>query len=153
MKTTGVLIVGVLVPALCPAQSVFDGVWRPDPQIPGETNKPKISVLADGLYACKTCNPPYQVKADGLDQALKGNPNADSVNVSIVDDRTVMKTVKVQGMTFATRISVSADGSRRTEVQTITGMAPVPIELTGVAGCHCPTRPTTKSEPLTRARL
>jgi hypothetical protein len=121
----------LLLPALCSAQSAFEGTWRPDPQRPGQPGKPEISVLVNGQYSCPTCTPPYAVKADGHDQSIFGNPYFDTVNIAIVDARTITKTAKKEGKVVAdTKISVSADGATKTEVQTLLGMAPVPIELT-----------------------
>ena len=131
MKQAHWLAIGcMLLPALSPAQGVFNGVWRPDPQKPGEHNPPQITELVNGVFSCKSCEPPYQVKADGHEQALKGNPDVDSMAVSIIDDHTVMKTAKGHGASFIIKSTVSADGAGKTEVQTITGMSPVPIEVT-----------------------
>ena len=131
MKHTHWLAVGcLLLPALGLAQSVFNGVWRPDPQKPGEHNPPQVAELANGVFSCKSCEPPYQIKADGHEQALKGNPEVDAVSIAVIDDHTVLKTAKGHGATFATKSTVSADGASKTDVQTITGMSPVPIEVT-----------------------
>jgi hypothetical protein len=131
MKKTSRVFVGLLVfPALCSAQSAFDGVWRPDPERPSHPET-EIAVLAKGEYQCPSCMPPYSVKADGHDQPLAGNPYYDSIKIAIIDDRTVTKTGKKDGkVAMDTRVTVSADGASKTEVQTLTGMAPVPIELT-----------------------
>jgi len=120
----------MLLPALSPAQSAFNGVWRPDPQKPGEHNPPQVSQLIDGVFECKSCEPPYRIKADGQEQALKGNPDVDSMGISIIDDHTLLKVAKGHGATFTIKSAVSADGARKTEVQTIVGMSPVPIEVT-----------------------
>lgn len=120
----------LLLPVLCPAQSAFDGTWRPEPQRPGHPQT-EIAVLAHGEYECPTCTPPYKVKADGQDQPLHGNPYYDSIAIAIIDASTIAKTGKKDGKVLATtKVTVSADGATKTEVQTITGMAPVPIELT-----------------------
>ncbi len=74
---------------LCLAQSVFNGTWRPDPQVFSPARKPEIVRLAQGIYDCQTCTPPYKVKADGHDQALSGNSYYDTLSITIVDDRTV----------------------------------------------------------------
>jgi hypothetical protein len=120
----------LLFPALCSAQSAFDGTWRPNPQRPSHP-KTEITVLANGQYECPSCNPPYTAKADGHDQPLLGNPSFDTINIAIIDDHTITKTGKKDGKVIAdTKVTVSADGAVKTEVQTILGMAPVPIELT-----------------------
>jgi hypothetical protein len=120
----------LLLPVLCSAQSAFDGTWRPDPQRPSHP-KTEIAVLANGEYACPTCTPPYTAKADGHDQPLQGNLYFDTISIAIVDDHTITKTGKKDGKIVAdTKVTVSADGATKTEVQTIMGMAPVPVELT-----------------------
>lgn len=122
--------IGLLLPAMCSAQSAFDGTWRPDRERPN--NSPtEIAVLANGEYHCKTCEPSYKIKADGHDQPIKGNPYYDTVKVAIVNDRVITKTGKKEGKVLTdTKVTVSADGTSKTEVQTLIGMAPVPIELT-----------------------
>lgn len=113
------------------AQSPFDGTWRPDPQKFSPTRPPDIIELANGIYTCQTCSPPYTVKADGHDQTVGGNPYYDTLNIAAIDERTVAKTMKKSGKTLAVaRIAVSADGRIKTEVQTVYDMAPRPVEMT-----------------------
>ncbi len=113
------------------AQSVFNGTWRPDPQIFSPSRKPDVVDLVSGVYECQTCTPPYKIKADGHDQALSGNPYYDTLSITTVDDRTVMKIGKKAGKTVAeTKVVVGADGKTKTEVQTLYDMAPRPMELT-----------------------
>jgi len=108
-------------------------------------SKDRRLVLADGTYNCKSCTPPYEVKADGLDQSITGNPRYNTVSVKIVDDRTVMKTAKKEGKTVAeSTVVISADGKTMTETQTISGVLPRPVEMAsrsarvaaGPAGSH-----------------
>jgi len=131
MQRTQVLVLGLLLlPALCQAQSAFDGTWRPDPERPSHP-KSETALLANGEYECTTCAPPYTVKADAHEQPLHGNPYFDTISITVVDDHTVMKTGRKNGgVSVDTKVTVSADGAAKTEIQTITGMAPVPIELT-----------------------
>jgi hypothetical protein len=120
----------LFVPAVSNAQSVFDGTWRPN-YGPTELGKPVISVLADGQYDCQGCEPPYKIKADGRDQPVSGHPYFDTVSVAIVSPRKIKLTDKKKGRVIAeTTITVSGDGAKRTEVQTIYDEAPVPIEFT-----------------------
>jgi hypothetical protein len=131
VKKAPALWIGLLLlPALCTAQSAFEGTWRPDPQRPSHSET-EVAVLLNGMYECPTCMPPYAVKADGQDQPLHGNPYYDTIAIAIVDARRITKTGKKDGKISAdTRVTVSADGAGKTEVQTLIGMAPVPIELT-----------------------
>lgn len=142
MQKTCALLAGLfLIPALCPAQSAFDGTWRPDPQRPSP-GKPEIALLAKGNYECRSCTPPYTVKADGHDHPVQGNPYFDTISIAVVDDHTITKTGKKDSrLTVDTKVMVSADGAAKTEVQTIIGMAPVPIELTSKFSRVSPGKP------------
>ena len=121
----------LLLPALCSAQNAFDGTWRPEPQRPTHPGKTEVAVLANGEYGCPSCSPPYTAKADGQDHPIQGNPYFDTISIAVLDDHTIVKTGKKDGKVVAdTKVTVSADGATKTEVQTILGMARVPIELT-----------------------
>ena len=133
MRTVSALaLLGLMsLSPICVAQSVFSGTWRPDPQVFSPTRKPDVVELANGVYDCNTCEPPYKIKADGHDQALSGNPYYDTLSIRTADDRTVTRIAKKGGKTvFESRIVVSADGKTKTEVQTMFDMAPRPIEMT-----------------------
>lgn len=115
----------LLTPSLCLAQSPFDGTWRPDPQKADPGLPPDELVLMKGQYECRSCEPPYTIAMDGRDHAVKGSPYYDSLSIRIVDARTVIKTAKKGGMTVASiKEVVSADGNRRTQLQTVAGVAP-----------------------------
>ena len=120
----------MLAPALCLAQSLFDGIWRPDPQKPSPNQPPEELTLMGGQYECQSCKPPYKIAVDGKDHEVKGSPYYTSLSVSIVDGHTVVKTAKRNGRTVA-RIKevVSADGRSRTQVQTLIGMAPRTVDF------------------------
>jgi hypothetical protein len=69
-------------------------------------------MLKNGMYQCKSCVPPIEVKADGQDQKVTGQPYFDSISVKVVDDRTIEETDKKNGKIVATsKMSVSADGN------------------------------------------
>ena len=113
------------------AQSVFNGTWKPDPQIFSPTRKPDVVELANGVYVCKTCEPPYTIKADGHDQAISGNPYYNSLSVKAIDDHAARMTAKKDGkVVMESKVMVSADGKTETEVETLYAMAARPIEMT-----------------------
>ncbi len=121
----------MMVSPLGMAQSVFNGTWRPDPQVFGPARKPDVAELVDRVYECQSCTPPYRVEADGTDHPIAGNPYYDTLSVTIVDNRTILKIAKRGGMTVVeTKSVVSPDGKTKTEVQTMYDMAPRPVELT-----------------------
>jgi hypothetical protein len=145
VNTARTAILGwMFLPALASAQSAFNGTWRPDPQKPAH-EKPEVVALTHSEYDCQSCTPPYKVKADGHDQSVAGNPNFDTMMITVVDERTVAKTAKRRGtVAVYSKETVAADGASKTEVETLIGVAPVPIELTakfsrtaaGAAGTH-----------------
>ena len=101
----------VLFPMPNAAQSVFDGTWKTDLSNELSSNKPDVYVLQNGMYECKTCNPPFKVKADGKDQAISGNPYIDTVAIKVVSDHEIQETDKKGGKVVSTSSStVSPDG-------------------------------------------
>jgi hypothetical protein len=105
----------VFLPLLGMAQSDFDGTWKVDLTKSTMSDKPDVLLLQNGTYQCKTCVPPINVKADGEDHGVAGNPYYDAVAVKILDDHSVDTSEKKNGRVVATsRMVVSADGSTAT---------------------------------------
>ena len=124
----------MLAASACAAQSPFDGTWRPDPQKPGADQKPDVIALLDGAYECKTCSPPYKVKADGADHSVSGNPRFDTIRVTAVDDRTITKTAQKAGRTVVeSTAKVSSDGRTLSERQLLSDVGPRPIDFTSTS--------------------
>jgi hypothetical protein len=120
----------IFLPGLGLAQNAFNGTWRPEPQKPTH-EKPQMAVLSLGEYDCQSCTPPYKVTVDGHDQPVAGNPYYDTIAITVVDDRNIVRTAKKAGkVVMYTKEAVAPDGLSKTEVQTLLDMAPVPIELT-----------------------
>jgi hypothetical protein len=135
----------LLLPVLGSAQTRFSGTWRPDPQKPSPTAAADTIELANGVFECQSCNPPYKMLADGRDHAVTGNPYYDTLSITVADERTVVRTAKKGGTTVAEmKDVVSVDGASKTGTQTVIGMMPKPVELTsrytrlaaGPAGSH-----------------
>ena len=112
-RLTWFAFVAVLwIPTLTTAQSVFDGTWKVDLNTAKFPEKPDVYVLQDGIYQCKTCVPPIEVRADGQDQKVTGHPYFDTMSVKVVDDRTIEQTQKKDGKIVGTsKTWVSADGN------------------------------------------
>lgn len=107
-----VLLTGLLMPVLAGAQSAFDGTWKVDMNSAKYPDKPTVYLVKDGMYHCKSCIPAIDLKADGQDQKVSGDPDFDMMSVKIVDDRTVEETQKKNGKTVAkAKTWVSADGN------------------------------------------
>ena len=107
-----VVLSALLMPMLATAQSVFDGTWKLNTNKIDFPKEPDIFLLQDGMYECKTCTPPYKVKADGTDQSVSGHPYFDSVAIKVVNDHQIEETDKKNGKIVSTSTStVSSDGN------------------------------------------
>jgi hypothetical protein len=71
-----------------------------------------VYLLLDGMFHCRTCIPPIDVRADGLDHRVAGDSCYDSVNIRVVDDRTVLETDKRRGTAVhSEKVTVAPDGN------------------------------------------
>ncbi len=114
MKRLFLLLVpaALLMPMPATAQSVFDGTWKIDMNKVDFPKKPDVFLLQGGMYACKTCTPPYEIKADGTDQSVTGHPYYDTVAIKVVSDHAIEETDKKNGKVVSTSTStVSSDGN------------------------------------------
>lgn len=112
------LIAGSLAMLATPAasigQSSFNGTWKVDfnSAMPRKVN---VWLLQNGTYRCTSCNPNVDVKADGKDQPVKGQPY-DTISVKIVDPRTVEEIEKKNGSVVSDeKFTVSQDGKTITD--------------------------------------
>jgi hypothetical protein len=128
-------------------QSPFDGTWKIDMNKVHFSPKPDVFLLKDGMYSCKTCTPPYTVKADGTDQPVSGHPYFDTVAIQVVNDHEIKETDKKGGKTVATSdVVISPDGKTATVTFTdasntnggapVTGKATSTLVAKGPAGSH-----------------
>ena len=100
-----------LLPMLASAQAAFDGTWKIDMSKVNFPKKPDEFLLQNGMYSCKTCTPPYEIKADGTDQAVSGHPYYDTVAIKVLNDHAIEETDKKDGKVVATSTTtVSSDG-------------------------------------------
>jgi hypothetical protein len=111
-KALFLLVFGVpFVPALASAQSALDGTWKVDMNKVDFPKKPDVFVLENGMYSCKTCTPPYEIKADGMDQAVSGHPYVDMIAIKVLNDHSIEETDKKNGKVVGTSTTtVSPDG-------------------------------------------
>ena len=140
------LLMPLLTPVLAMAQSAFDGTWKIDLNKAQLPTKPDVYLLQDGMYHCKTCVPPVDIKADGQDQKVSGHPYYDTMSIKVVDDRTIEETDKKVGKTVLTsRTVVWPDGSTLTFTFTdssatnsapVTGKGEATRVAKGPAGSH-----------------
>jgi hypothetical protein len=97
------------------AQSPLDGTWKVDVSNVDFSKKPDVFLLQNGMYSCKTCTPPYTIKADGSDQPVTGHPYFDSVAIALVGKNELKETDKKAGKVVATSTTtLSPDGKTAT---------------------------------------
>jgi hypothetical protein len=105
-----VVIWTLLLPIFAIAQSTFDGTWKIDMNKVDFSEKPDIYLLENDTYECKTCTPPYKIKADGSDQPVSGHPYYNTVAIKVVNDHQIEETDKKDGKVVANSTStVSTD--------------------------------------------
>jgi hypothetical protein len=139
-------LVALLLPAVALAQNAFDGTWKIDLNNAKLPTKPDVYVLQDGMYHCKNCVPPIDIKADGTDQKVTGHPYYDTASIKVVDDHTIMETDKKDGKVVTTsKTTISADGktamfefsdSSDTNADPVTGKGESTRVAKGPAGSH-----------------
>jgi len=109
------LLVLLFVPVVAMAQSPFDGTWKWDPSSVQWPEKPDVFLLQNGMYECKSCVPLVNIKADGTDQKVAGDPYSDTLCVKVIDDHNIESTSKKAGKVVGTaKMSVSSDGNTLT---------------------------------------
>ncbi len=116
-----------LLPAVTFAADLFDGTWRARLDSVRVSGKPEVFELSGGIFECKSCVPPYKVKADGTDQAVPPQEYRDHAAVKILSAASIEVTEKKGGrvMVIMTE-NVAADGSKLTGTFTnYFGAAPV----------------------------
>src|SRR5208282_314645 len=115
-RALGIALLAIsLGPAAAEAQSPFDGTWIIDLDQSQPASKPDVLLLQNGIYHCPSCDPPVEVTADGKDHKIASESCYDTVNVRVVDDRTVEETDRRSGKTVASsRMTVSVDGKTAT---------------------------------------
>lgn len=117
----------VLVPAIALAKTPFDGTWKLNLDSVKYSGKPTEALLIDGQYTCKTCVPPYTVKADGTQQPTPGNSFIDHIAVKVLSPTAVEFVQMRDGKVVVDGTeTVSADGKTATFAFTdYTGEKPV----------------------------
>jgi hypothetical protein len=98
----------LLLPLLASAQSPFAGTWKVDMNKVDFSRKPDVYVLQNGMYQCKTCVPPIDIKADGQDQKVTGHPYYDTMAIKVVNDHEIEETDKKDGKVVGTSKTTAA---------------------------------------------
>lgn len=96
------------------AQSPIDGTWKTNMAQTKFSPKPNVFYISQGWYHCVSCNPAYDAKADGSDQAVTGQ-TYDTVSVKEVDPNSIAITTKKGDKVMGEQTrTVSADGKTLT---------------------------------------
>jgi hypothetical protein len=97
------------------AQSPLDGTWQVNLAQTKFSPKPLTFYISQGWYHCAgSCNPSYDIAADGQDHAVAGH-SYDTLSVTVVDDHTISSVAKKGGTgIFEQTRTVSADGKTLT---------------------------------------
>jgi hypothetical protein len=112
----GLTLVLLQIPAMALAQSPFDGVWELDISASPPPTTHYDYLLNSGTFRCASCDPPFEIPADGRDHALTGDPCIETASVTVADAYTLEEIDKRNGKTVGTmRLSVSPD--RTTAIQ------------------------------------
>jgi hypothetical protein len=102
------------LPLMMFAQSPFDGTWKTNMAESKLSQKPYVFSVNNGMYDCESCVPKINVKADGKDQAVSGQPY-DMIAVQVVDPNSIHVITKKAGKpTSDSTRTVSADGKMLT---------------------------------------
>lgn len=138
-------IAALWAPTVCAAQSPFDGTWHTNMAQTKFSPKPIVFYLSQGWYHCVSCNPTFDVQADGSDRPVTGQ-SYDTISVKEVDPKTIAVTTKKGGkVDFEQTRTVSADGKTLTVTttshpmssdQTVTGEATAKLVGTAPSGVH-----------------
>jgi hypothetical protein len=107
------IALGLLIPTIAVAQSAFDGTWKARADSVQVTGKPEVFEISNGMYDCKSCAPPYKIKADGTDQPVAGHAYLDHQAVRVLSPSSIEFTDKQSGKVMnTTSEALSADGSK-----------------------------------------
>src|SRR5271167_993456 len=107
------IVLALLIPAIAIAKSPFDGTWKARVDSIQVTGKPEVFEISNGMYDCKSCAPPYKIKADGTDQPVPGHAYMDHQAVKVLSPSSIEFTDKQVGKVMNTSSEMlSADGSK-----------------------------------------
>ncbi len=102
------------LPLMLFAQSPFDGTWKTNMAESKLSQKPYVFSVNNGMYDCESCAPKINIKADGQDQAVTGQPY-DTISVQVANDNSIHAVTKKGGKpTSDSTRTLSADGKMLT---------------------------------------
>jgi hypothetical protein len=113
------------------AQGPFDGTWKFDVNTAQFPQKPDVFVVQNGMYQCKTCVPPINIKADGQWQKVTGDPYADMRMVKLVDDKHMEQATQKGGKDMGSEKDTLSDDAKTITVDWVDKSSPNAKDVTG----------------------
>ena len=114
MKTTLLLL--TLLPMAAFAKDPFEGTWKARMDSFKTTGAPDVFELKDGMFSCKSCAPPYSIKADGTLQKTPENAYRDQVSFKATGPSSAEWIVQKGGKPISKiALTVSSDGKVLTQ--------------------------------------
>lgn len=102
----------LLIPSIAMA-SPFDGTWKTRLDSIQISGKPDVFQIIGGIYACKSCVPPYKIKADGTDQPVAGHDYLDHEAIKVLSASSIEVIDKRDGkVMFSMTQVLSAHGAK-----------------------------------------
>jgi hypothetical protein len=144
LACAAVSLSAVLTAATVLAQTPFDGTWKFTLQGGQVVQKDTMS-LDKGMYRCDTCDPKFEIAADGQDHPVTGSVYADTTSAKVVSDTIVEVVSKKGGKIVSTvKMTASPDGKTLTmewtqvaaNGQTMSGKAQDTRVVPGPPGSH-----------------
>lgn len=112
------------ITAASAAKGSIDGTWKGDVNSVTFDEKPDVYLLQNGMFDCKSCNPPRSIAADGFYHPVTNRAYYDEESVKVVDDKTVQISRKLKGREMGRSTwTVAPDGKTLTTAWTDTSDA------------------------------
>jgi hypothetical protein len=109
------IALALLIPTIAIAKTPFDGTWKTRLDSMQFSGKPEVYEISNGMYDCKSCIPPFKIKADGTDQPVPEHAYLDHESVKVAGPTSIEITDKKAGKIMSTQtLTLSADGSKLT---------------------------------------
>jgi hypothetical protein len=91
------------------AKGPFDGKWVTDLKTQDASGLIDDYLIADGAYACRSCDPPRNYPADGKLRPIVGDPEIASESVAVLSPRAILTTevspVRVRKVTMTVAVN------------------------------------------------
>lgn len=110
------LLAPLLTAGAPPAAGPFDGTWVEDLQTQMGEAGFDTYLVANGVYACRSCQPPRSYPADGKMRPVPGDTSVLRESAIVTGPRTLVTRILDREMTRETTMTVAPDGKSATYV-------------------------------------